>query len=158
MHFKDLCLNGNCCMLAYQPAGKMSYKKCFKSQNNGAGHMTSVVWPTYQPVYYCGYIYVSLSGFLTMHPYLVLFCFLVMKPFYCMYCLFLSADCLFIVLFYVCLLLNNFIGGLLIVLFTCIVYVLCLSSGIYCWISINIVQYFCKEICLYVGLFIGLVL
>ena len=31
-----------------------------------------VVWPTSQLVYYCGYVYVSLSGFLTMHPDLVL--------------------------------------------------------------------------------------
>ena len=61
----------------------------------------------------------------------------------------LSPDCClpFIVLFYVCLLLNNFIGCLLIVLFTCIVYVTHRSSGVYCWISISIVQYFCKWIC-----------
>ena len=42
MHFKDPLSNSNCCMLACQP------------------------------VYYCSYIYVSLSGFLTIHPDLVL--------------------------------------------------------------------------------------
>ena len=70
----------------------------------------------------------------------------------------LTAVWLFIVLFYVCLLLNNFIGTLLIVLFICIVCVPCLPSAVYCWISINIVQYFCEWICFNAGLFIVMVL
>ena len=51
---------------------KCHTKRCLESWNNGAGHTTFVVWLTSQPVYYCGYIYVSLSGFLTMCPDLVL--------------------------------------------------------------------------------------
>ena len=70
MHFKDLHLNGNCCMSAGWQ--KCHTKRCLELQNNGPGHMTFVVWPTCLPVYYCGYIYVSLSGFLIMHPDLVL--------------------------------------------------------------------------------------
>ena len=30
MHFKDMHLHGNCCMLACQPAGKMLYKKMLR--------------------------------------------------------------------------------------------------------------------------------
>ena len=60
------------CWPVSQPA-KCHTKRCLKLQNNGASHMTFVVQLTCQPVYYCGYIYMSLSGFLTMHPDLVLF-------------------------------------------------------------------------------------
>ena len=123
-----------------QPVGQLAKcctKRCLELQNNGAGNTTFMMQLTCWPVYYCSYIYVSLSGFLTVHPDLVL-----LTLFSCKEALFLcvlpvpllTAVCLFIVLFYVCLLLNNFIGGLLIILFTCIVYVPCLSSGIYYWI------------------------
>ena len=52
---------------------KCCTKRCLELQNNGAGHMTFVVWMPCQPVCQSGYVYISLSGFLTIHPDLVLF-------------------------------------------------------------------------------------
>ena len=128
MHFKDPCLNGNCCMLACQLAGKnVIQRDAWNGEIMVPSHMTFVVQPTCWPVYYCSYIYGSLFGFMTMCPDIVL-----LTLFSCNEALLscvlpvplsLTAVCLFILLFYVCLLMNNFIGGLLIVLFTCIVYV-----------------------------------
>ena len=107
-----------CChaIVLCQPVGwpaKCHTKRCLKFENNVVSCTTFQWRLTCQPGFYCVYMYVSLSGFLTICPDLVLMTLFTcagsvffFKYVYCSFLLIIS--CLFMVLFYVCLFLATF--------------------------------------------------
>ena len=134
------------CQPVDQPA-QLHTKRCLELQDNAASCMTFVGAASmsarhiivvkhmliclvfYNASWSCSFCFTSLEGrfIISWNA-----CFFLM-----------TAVCPFSALFYgLCLLLKTFIVYLLIALFLLIVHVYWFSVGVYCWIFVNIVEYF----------------